>query len=44
MEKKIKKKKDKKEFVEPELVKHEEKLDEVTMGLFPIGSREQSGE
>ncbi len=29
---KVKKKEEKKDFVEPELVKHEEKLDEVTMG------------
>ncbi len=40
MEKKEKKEK-KKEFVEPELIKYEEKLDEVTMQqvigtLFPI--------
>ncbi len=28
---KVKKKEEKKEFVEPELVKHEEKLDELTM-------------
>ncbi len=29
----------KKEFVEPELIKHEEKLDEVTMGgAPPMGS------
>ncbi len=28
----MEKKKEKKEFVEPELVKHEENLDEVTMG------------
>jgi hypothetical protein len=36
MEKKIKKKREKKKFVEPELVKHDEKLDEVTM--MPNGS------
>ncbi len=27
-------KKEKKEFVEPELIKHEDKLDEVTMGTL----------
>ncbi len=37
MEKKKEKKEEKKKFVEPELIKHEEKLDEVTMGEF-IGS------
>ncbi len=35
-------KKEKKEFVEPELIKHEEKLDEITMwegsGAFFCGS------
>ncbi len=31
MEKKKEKKEEKKKFVEPELIKHEEKLDEVTM-------------
>ncbi len=35
MEKK-EKKEEKKKFVEPELVKHEEKLDEITM--MPVGS------
>jgi len=39
MVKKIKKKKDKKEFVEPELVKHDEKLDEITRGFLPVGSK-----
>ncbi len=32
MEKKEEKKEDKKKFVEPELIKYEDKLDEVTMG------------
>ena len=30
----MEKKEDKKKFVEPELIKHEEKLDEVTMGIL----------
>ncbi len=41
MEKKkgeVKKKEDNKKFVEPELVKHEEKLDDLTKGAPPIVS------
>ncbi len=30
----MEKKEDKKKFVEPELIKYEEKLDEVTMDIF----------
>jgi hypothetical protein len=32
----MEKEEEKKKFVEPELVKHEEKLDEVTMGEVPF--------
>ena len=35
-EEKLEKEEGKKVFVEPELVKHEEKLDELTKGLPPI--------
>ncbi len=34
----MEKKEEKKDFVEPELVKYEEKFDEVTMGGQPVGS------
>ncbi len=33
-EEKLEKKEEKKDFVEPELIKYEEKLDKVTMGPF----------
>ncbi len=32
----MEKKEEKKKFVEPELIKHEEKLDDVTMGGAPF--------